>query len=120
MVDLAAEETAFVSGENIIISNGPGVVGADRIDDRRTVATAERALDVGLGKEEFEIEILGEALNETIALGKAGPPGKDGPQLAVPNTGDRRDDSHGVPILLHERWMDTEIGRNRLEKLVVR
>ncbi len=56
----------------------------------------------GFWKEGLEIQILGKTLDEAIALGQAGAPGKDGPHPILLDASDNGDDPHGVPVFLHE------------------
>ena len=116
---VTTEEATLVPWLNALVGKRPVIAGANRLDDRASVAPASGSADAGLGKEDLEVEIFGEATDETVPLGEAGAAGEDGSQVALPNAGDGSDQPDGVPVLLHERRIDSEIGGDRLDQLTI-
>ena len=94
--------------------------GHDTLDRRGAIAAANSAFNAGFGQEELEVEVFGEALDEAVSLGQARAAAKDRAQIALPDAVHDVGQPHGMPVLLHERRIDAEFGRDRLKQLLIR
>ena len=74
----------------------------------------------GRGRNELEIDILGEPPDQFVSLGQARATGKDGLQIAKGDGGDGRDQLGSAPVLLDEGRVDSEFGGNRLNEVAIR
>ena len=120
ILDFTPEEAALVADEHIAVVYRPRVMGTDRPDYCRPVATAGLAIDIVTGKKKLEIEVFGKALYEAVSLGQAGAAQKHGLQSHIFGLGHRSDHLGGVPVLLDEGRLDAELGRDRVEKIALR
>ena len=120
VVHVTAKETALVSDEHIVLLERPGSIQPNRIQDRVTKVTAGRATNADSGKNGLEVQILGESPDDAVALGETRASAENELQVALPDASECCDHSYGVPVLLHERRVDAQIGSYGFQKPAIR